>query len=241
MKIAVLVSLLLVLRAFSALETDGQDGVCSRQLNNSQNITVVAAPGAKGEPGTEGPQGPKGEQGENAPRGAPGKLGPAGPRGEKGDTGEQGPAGERGAPGTSPPAPPVVAFSVVRTSFLENPTGDTVVTYDVVLTNVGGAYNQETGKFVAEVGGVYFFTFTGMTRNVARKNYFLRLMKNGEKMVGLYESNGSQAHYQSSSNSAILQLQPGDEVYVLLGSGSYSLHSGANRYLTFSGYLIHAD
>ncbi|KAI8500952.1 positive regulation of adiponectin secretion [Branchiostoma belcheri] len=239
MKIAVLVSLLLVLRAFSALETD-QDGVCSRQLNNSQNITVVAAPGAKGEPGTGGPQGPKGEQGEKAPRGAPGKLGPAGPRGEKGDKGEQGPAGERGSPGTSPPAPPVVAFSVARTSILE-PSQDTVVTYDVVLTNVGGAYNRETGKFVTEVGGVYFFTFTGMTRNVARKDYFLRLMKNGEKMVGLYEINGSQAHHQSSSNSAILQLQPGDEVYVLLRSGSYSLYSNEHRYLTFSGYLIHAD
>ncbi|XP_078692138.1 caprin-2-like, partial [Branchiostoma floridae x Branchiostoma belcheri] len=211
-----------------------------RQLNNSQNITVVAAPGAKGEPGTEGPQGPKGEQGENAPRGAPGKLGPDGPRGEKGDKGEQGPAGERGAPGTSPPAPPVVAFSVARTPGLENLARDTVVTYDVVLTNVGGAYNQETGKFVTEVGGVYFFTFTGMTPNVARKNYFLRLMKNGEKMVGLYENNGSQAHHQSSSNSAILQLQPGDEVYVLLGRGHF-LFSNEHRYLTFSGYLIHAD
>ncbi|KAI8500950.1 positive regulation of adiponectin secretion [Branchiostoma belcheri] len=240
MKIAVLVSLLLVLRAFSALETD-QDGVCSRQLNSSHNITVVAAPGAKGEPGTEGPQGPKGEQGENAPRGAPGKLGPAGPRGEKGDKGEQGPAGERGSPGTSPPAPPVVAFSVARTSRLEKSSQDTVVTYDVVLTNVGGAYNRETGKFVAEVGGVYFFIFTGMTPSVARKTYYLRLMKNGEGMVGLHEHNGSQANSQSSSNSAILQLQPGDEVYVLMIGRSYSLYSSGHRHVTFSGYLIHAD
>eukprot|EP00058_Branchiostoma_floridae_P009983 XP_002595471.1 hypothetical protein BRAFLDRAFT_69143 [Branchiostoma floridae] len=238
MKIAVLVSLLLVLRTFAALETD-QGGVCSRQLNNSQNITVVAAPGAKGEPGTEGPQGPKGEPGERAPRGAPGKLGPVGPPSEKGDKGVQGPAGEKGAPGTSPPAPPVVAFSVARTSSLKKPSSDTILTYDVVLSNVGGAYNQETGKFVATVGGVYFFTFTGKAEYRASSSYFVHLMKNGSPMVGLYEYNGGSRHHQSSSNSAILQLQPGDEVWVELRSG-HSLDSDGSRYLTFSGFLINA-
>ncbi|XP_035694527.1 complement C1q-like protein 3 [Branchiostoma floridae] len=240
MKITVLVALLLVLRTFAALETDPEGGVCSRQLNNSQNITVVAAPGAKGEPGTEGPKGPKGEPGEKAPRGVPGKLGPVGPAGEKGDKGEQGPAGEKGAPGTSPPAPPVVAFSAVRTTKLEKPSSHTVLTHDVILSNVGGAYNQETGKFVATVGGVYFFTFTGMTPNLPNINYFVRLMKNGSPMVGLYENNGGSPHHQSGSNSAILQLQPGDEVWVLLWGG-HSLYSNSNRYLTFSGFLIHAD
>ncbi|XP_035694530.1 complement C1q-like protein 3 [Branchiostoma floridae] len=236
MKITVLVYLLLVLRTFAALETD-QGGVCSRQLNNSQNITVVAAPGAKGEPGTEGPQGEKGVIG------APGKLGPVGPAGEKGDKGEQGPAGEKGAPGTSPPGPPVVAFSVVRTTKLEKPSSHTVVTYNIVLSNVGGAYNQETGKFVATVGGVYFFTFTGMTLYLTllpNANYHVHLMKNGAKMVGLFENNGGSLHQRSSSNSAILQMQPGDEVWVELRSG-YSLHSDGSRYLTFSGFLIHAD
>eukprot|EP00058_Branchiostoma_floridae_P009986 XP_002595474.1 hypothetical protein BRAFLDRAFT_69140 [Branchiostoma floridae] len=237
MKIAVLVSLLLVLRTFAALETD-QGGVCSRQLNNSQNITVVAAPGAKGEPGTEGPKGPKGEPGEKAPRGAPGTLGPVGPRGEKGDKGEQGPVGEKGAPGTSPPAPPVVAFSVARTTKLEKPSSHMALTYDVILSNVGGAYNQETGKFVAKIGGVYFLTFTGMTPR-SRSNYFVRLMKNGANIIGLYEGNGGIPHHQSSSNSAILQLQPGDEVWVELRSG-HSLFSDSQRYLTFSGFLVHA-
>ncbi|XP_066283083.1 complement C1q-like protein 3 [Branchiostoma lanceolatum] len=179
--------------------------------------------------------------GEKGVSGAPGKLGPVGPRGEKGDKGEQGPAGEKGAPGISPPTPPVVAFSAVRTTGLEKPSSNTVLTYDIILSNVGGAYNQETGKFVATAGGVYFFTFTGMTPNVAHSNYFVRLMKNGIKMVGLHENNGGQSHYQSSSNSAILQLQPGDEVWVELDSHSRSLYSDGNRFLTFSGFLIHSN
>ncbi|XP_035682834.1 complement C1q tumor necrosis factor-related protein 3-like [Branchiostoma floridae] len=240
MKIALLVSFLLVLRALAALEADG-DGVCSRQLNNSQNITVVAAPGAKGEPGADGPQGPKGEPGDKAPRGVPGKLGPVGPKGVRGDTGEQGPAGEKGTPGTSPPVPPVVAFSVARTTRLTKVSSDTVVKYDVILSNVGGAYNEETGKFVAPVGGVYFFTFTGRIHPTDSKCYLL-LMKNGQRMVGLYESSGGEPHNhsQSSSNSAILYLQPGDQVWVRLSRG-HDLYSNSGRFVTFSGFLIHAD
>ncbi|XP_035694401.1 complement C1q tumor necrosis factor-related protein 3-like [Branchiostoma floridae] len=220
-----------------AEEAHEEDGSCSKQFNNNQNITVVAAPGPVGPKGDMGPRGYVGTPGEKGMMGAPGKLGPVGPAGEKGDKGEQGPAGEKG---TSPPAPPVVAFSVVRTTSLVNPEVNTVLTYGVILSNVGGAYNQETGKFVATVGGVYFFTFTGMTQNLPNTNYFVRLMKNGAKMVGLHENNGGSPHYQSSSNSAILQLQPGDEVWVELASGGRSLYSDGNRFLTFSGFLIHS-
>eukprot|EP00058_Branchiostoma_floridae_P009985 XP_002595473.1 hypothetical protein BRAFLDRAFT_69141 [Branchiostoma floridae] len=219
MNTAVVLSILILPAIFADEPTTpgGGTSTCSRQLHNSQNITVVA-PGAKGEPGTEGPQGQKGELGVKALRGAP---------------------GEKGAPGTSPPTPPVVAFSVARTTKLEKPSSNTVVTYDVVLSNVGGAYSQERGKFVATVGGVYFFTFTGMTLYLPNAIYFLCLMKNGAKMVSLLEINDQQSNGQSSSNSAILQLQPGDEVWVELGSDR-SLYSDSGKYLTFSGFLIHA-
>eukprot|EP00058_Branchiostoma_floridae_P010000 XP_002595488.1 hypothetical protein BRAFLDRAFT_69126 [Branchiostoma floridae] len=160
-----------------AEEDKVEDGSCSKQFYNNQNITVVTPPGPVGPKGDMGPRGYVGTAGEKGMMGAPGKLGPVGPAGEKGDKGEQGPAGEMGAPGTSPPAPPVVAFSVARTTSLSDPGVNTVLTYGVILSNVGGAYNQETGKFVAPVGGVYFFTFTGMTQNLPNTNYFVRLMK----------------------------------------------------------------
>ncbi|XP_066293025.1 complement C1q subcomponent subunit A-like [Branchiostoma lanceolatum] len=218
-----------------------EDGSCPKQFYNNQNITVVAPPGAVGPQGDMGPRGEKGEPGENGSRGAPGEIGPVGPRGEKGDKGEQGPAGEKGAPGNLA-VPPVVAFSVARTTSLAivGLGVDTVVTYDVILSNVGGAYNQETGKFVAEVGGVYFFTFTGMSLWASSESYFISLKKNGEKMVNLHENNGGRRQHQSSSNSAIFQLQPGDEVWVELKGYDNSLYSNDDRYLTFSGFLIHA-
>ncbi|XP_066289996.1 complement C1q-like protein 3 [Branchiostoma lanceolatum] len=236
-----LVSCLVYSNVSSAVDERDEDGFCSRQFNNNQNITVVAAPGPVGPKGDMGPRGHAGTPGTRGVRGAPGKLGPAGPRGERGGKGERGPAGERGAPGTSPPAPTVVAFSVARTTALSKPSFDTVLTYDIILSNVGGAYSYETGKFAATVGGVYFFTFTGMTQNPINSNYYIRLMKNGQKMVGLHENNGAQAQYQASSNSAILVLQAGDEVWVELDKSGRTLFSNVNRFLTFSGFLIHAN
>ncbi|XP_078694803.1 complement C1q tumor necrosis factor-related protein 5-like [Branchiostoma floridae x Branchiostoma belcheri] len=244
LSVTIVVCTLLYNGVSSAVEEKNEEGSCSRQLNNNQNITVVAAPGPAGPKGDTGPKGPAGTPGEAGVRGAPGKLGPVGPRGEQGDKGERGPAGEKGEPGTSPPAPPVVAFSVARTGTLNQPSSNTVLTYDVILSNEGAAYKVGTGKFVATVGGVYFFMFTGMTlyssSSSAARMYYLRLMKNGEMMVSLHEHNGGQNQYQSSSNSAILHLLPRDEVWVQLNSGR-ALYSDSDRYLTFSGFLIHAD
>ncbi|KAI8485937.1 positive regulation of adiponectin secretion [Branchiostoma belcheri] len=241
-QITLLVAVLLLstLMIHALAEEKVEEGSCAKQFNNNQNITVVAAPGPVGPKGDVGPRGHSGTPGEKGVSGAPGKLGPIGLRGEKGEKGEQGPAGEKGAPGTSPPASPVVVFSVVRTTSLLKPSSSTVMMYDTILSNVGGAYKQETGKFVATVGGIYFFTFTGMTPYAPHTNYFILLMKNGSKMVGLHENNGPQSQHQSASNSAILQLQPGDEVWVELQTTDRSLYSDSNRFLTFSGFLINS-
>ncbi|XP_078666664.1 complement C1q tumor necrosis factor-related protein 6-like [Branchiostoma floridae x Branchiostoma belcheri] len=236
-----MVCLLLVSLVTSEVPEDS----CSRQLNNSQNITVLAPAGAKGEQGAAGPQGLKGDLGDAGPRGAPGKLGPAGPKGERGHRGEPGPVGERGPSGVSPPAPPVVAFSVARTTGVRKTSSDTLVTYDTVITNVGGGFNKETGKFVAGIGGIYFFTFTGKTEWATKVSYKAHLMKNGEIVVSLHENNGDLRQTNSGSNSAVLQLSPGDQVWVRLGGDGRSFpgtisHPGS-RFLTFSGFLIHAD
>ncbi|XP_066295767.1 uncharacterized protein [Branchiostoma lanceolatum] len=208
-------------------------GSCSKQFSSDVNITVVAAPGQAGPKGDMGPRGHKGTPGEKGVAGDPGEQGPAGPTGEKGDTGERGPAGETGTPGVSPPVPTLVAFSVARTTNLESSNSSgTVVTYDDVLSNVGGAYDMATGKFVTKVGGMYYFTFSGMTKVI----YALELKKNGEMIVSMYESYPGER--QSSSNSAIVQLETGDAVWVELKMGENTLLSNGNRYVTFSGFLI---
>ncbi|KAI8479211.1 positive regulation of adiponectin secretion [Branchiostoma belcheri] len=234
MPAAVLVLLLgfLTLPTF-AEEVEIEEGSCSKYFNN--NITVVASPGPAGLKGDVGPRGDVGAPGEKGTRGAPGKQGPVGRRGEKGDKGEQGSAGEKGSAGDSPPVSPAVAFSVVQMTSLDLPP-DT--TKSVVLSNVGGAYHQETGRFEAAVGGLYFFTFTAMTEDFSDGRLWIYLTKNGEHTVGLHKNNSGKGNRESGSTSAVLQLQPGDAVWVEFDAGSRS--NSGERHLTFSGYLIHA-
>jgi len=47
-------------------------------------------------------------------------------------------------------------------------------------------------------------------------------------------------NYDYASNSAVLHLEPGDEVYIKLDGGK--AHGGNNnKYSTFSGFIIYAD
>ncbi|XP_066294217.1 C1q-related factor-like [Branchiostoma lanceolatum] len=220
-----------------------EEGSCSR-VHNDQNITVLALPGPRGHKGAMGARGHQGTPGVTGVAGDPGEQGLVGPTGEKGDAGEQGPAGETGTPGADAPARTVVAFCAARTDDIVRKTSassNEVVTYNVILTNLGEGYDKNTGKFTATVGGTYFFTFNGLTLFLAYASYYLRLVKNGEFVVGLYENNGPSKEHQSSSNSAIVRLEAGDQVWVELGKGGHSLSSAFHRYLTFNGFLIGTD
>ena len=47
-------------------------------------------------------------------------------------------------------------------------------------------------------------------------------------------------NYDYASNSAVLHLEPGDEVYVKLDGGK--AHGGNNnKYSTYSGFMVYAD
>ncbi|KAI8499225.1 positive regulation of adiponectin secretion [Branchiostoma belcheri] len=78
-----------------------------------------------------------------------------------------------------------------------------------------------SGKFVAPVAGIYSFTFNGMTRSVTSASYWIALIQNDLPRATL-------------SNTVILQLAAGDQVFVELRQGKY-LNSNFNRHVTFSG------
>lgn len=47
-------------------------------------------------------------------------------------------------------------------------------------------------------------------------------------------------NYDYASNSAVLHLEPGDEIYIKLDGGK--AHGGNNnKYSTFSGFMLYAD
>ncbi|XP_076871635.1 complement C1q-like protein 2 [Brachyhypopomus gauderio] len=111
--------------------------------------------------------------------------------------------------------------------------------YKHVITNIGDAYNPNTGIFTAPVKGVYKFEMYSFAHANPTHPVGTSLMKNGQQIlsahghqVGLYDI--------SSSNGTPLQLEAGDKVYVQLWEYKV-IYDNVNCHSTFTGHLLFAE
>ncbi|XP_063047134.1 complement C1q-like protein 4 [Engraulis encrasicolus] len=107
-----------------------------------------------------------------------------------------------------------------------------------VLTNVGGAYDSLSGVFTAPVAGVYFFTFTTYSW-VSEKDIGVRLMKNDEEVLLVWETQDKGDNEDYASNSVLLELVAGDRVFMRLKNGYQVAGSIYSNIHTFSGFLLY--
>ncbi|XP_078520520.1 complement C1q-like protein 3 [Lissotriton helveticus] len=190
-------------------------------------------------------QGPKGEPGR------PGKVGPRGPPGEPGPPGERGEPGRPGLPG--PPGTPGLnaAGAISAATYSTVPKiafyaglkrqheGYELLKFDDVVTNLGNHYDPTTGKFTCSIPGIYFFTYHVLMRGGDGTSMWADLCKNNQVRASAIAQDADQ-NYDYASNSVVLHLEPGDEVYIKLDGGK--AHGGNNnKYSTFSGFIIYAD
>ena len=110
-----------------------------------------------------------------------------------------------------------------------------IIKLDKIITKVGGGYidddnSADYGKFVASLNGTYQFNANFFNHN---KNIGADLIKNGVFITGA--NNGGSV---PASLSAILDLQQGDEVY-LVRPGWVPSNAEYGRYFaSFSGTLL---
>ncbi|XP_059583419.1 complement C1q-like protein 2 [Alligator mississippiensis] len=198
-------------------------------------------------PFVQGPKGDPGRPGKPGPRGPPGEPGPAGargPPGERGDAGKPGlPGLAAGSGGGEVTGALSAAFSGPKIAFyvgLKSPhEGYEVLKFDDVVTNLGNHYEPATGKFTCQVRGIYFFTYHILMRGGDGTSMWADLCKNGQVRASAIAQDADQ-NYDYASNSVVLHLDSGDEVYVKLDGGK--AHGGNNnKYSTFSGFLLYPD
>ncbi|XP_029911363.1 uncharacterized protein LOC115361839 [Myripristis murdjan] len=111
----------------------------------------------------------------------------------------------------------------------------TTLVFRYVVTNIGNAYNPNTGLFIAPVRGVYHFEFhvgAGGHRSYASSAF---LVKNGQFICSAWEEQPS--HYGSSSNGASLPLEVGDVVFLRLWKNT-RIFDNESHHSTFSGHLL---
>uniref|UniRef100_A0A8B9R7I3 Complement C1q like 1 n=1 Tax=Anas platyrhynchos TaxID=8839 RepID=A0A8B9R7I3_ANAPL len=195
--------------------------------------TLVQGPqGKPGRPGKPGPPGPPGE---------PGPPGAAGPPGARGEAGRPGPPGLPG-PGATGAVSTATYSTVPRVAFyagLKNPhEGYEILKFDDVVTNLGNSYDAASGKFTCAIPGTYFFTYHVLMRGGDGTSMWADLCKNGQVRASAIAQDADQ-NYDYASNSVILHLDAGDEVFIKLDGGK--AHGGNNnKYSTFSGFIIYS-
>ncbi|XP_033507598.1 complement C1q subcomponent subunit B-like isoform X1 [Epinephelus lanceolatus] len=111
---------------------------------------------------------------------------------------------------------------------------DTTLIYRTVITNIGNAYSPYTGIFTAPVAGVYYFTIFYHANG--HRPGMLLLYKNNQVMVMTDDHQCGYDTADNGGNAAFLQLQPGDQVYVLMRANTHVY--GSDVHTTFSGSLV---
>ena len=213
---------------------------------------VPGSPGAYGPPGNAGPRGEvgppglsmKGEKGEVGERGGPGAMGD---RGLTGSPGNAGPRGVQGPPGTGEKGEKgesgrstFAGFMVVKTSSQSSNSGDTV-TFDTVITDAGGNFNTSLNRFTCIIPGYYMFTFTiGASGDQGPR---VSLVKNGEAVARVHTHPSGTGivtkHRNTGSNSALVLLAAGDQMWLVKGNGEEVFGSSSHNWTTFTGVLLH--
>ncbi|MEQ2272254.1 hypothetical protein XENORESO_017570, partial [Xenotaenia resolanae] len=101
-----------------------------------------------------------------------------------------------------------------------------------VITNIGDAYNPQTGVFTAPLKGAYHFELHASNKDGSGPAAML--VKNGFKVISVW---GQKASFISVSNGATLLLKARDTVYVRLYE-EYSIFDNEDHLSTFSGHLL---
>uniref|UniRef100_A0A8C2Q3J0 Cerebellin 18 n=1 Tax=Cyprinus carpio TaxID=7962 RepID=A0A8C2Q3J0_CYPCA len=119
-------------------------------------------------------------------------------------------------------------------------TSNVSISYQSVSLNQGNGYNPALGTFTAPHAGLYSFSFTAYSNvgSAGQRLYQkMQLMKNGQLIASSWEDNREDSE-DSSSQTVLLQLRRGCQVYVELMSGR-QLCGDTQGQNTFSGYLVY--
>ena len=131
----------------------------------------------------------------------------------------------------------VAEFSVTTASEATYNNGDKIQ-FETILSNNGGYYNPHEHAFICPVKGVYHFA-CHITCNV---NSDLPIsIRMGEVTLVSARPILDGSFYGSGSASVITSCDQGAKVHLVSLVNGGMLCSNANKYSSFSGYLLHQE
>ncbi|XP_062606053.1 complement C1q-like protein 2 [Saccostrea cucullata] len=95
-----------------------------------------------------------------------------------------------------------------------------ILKFSHVITNLGNHYNPTDGIFIAPVHGLYMFHWTMNCYTSGSSHCGTSLMINGAEKVAIFSGEDGSGYHHTGSNSAILEVQEGDHVWIQTRSWS---------------------
>ncbi|XP_065133253.1 complement C1q-like protein 3 [Paramisgurnus dabryanus] len=105
--------------------------------------------------------------------------------------------------------------------------------YKKVFSNIGNAYDSNTGIFTAPVQGAYYFRFNAHTRSPF--NLGAGLFKNDVPQCSV--SSWKSTTHSNASNGVVLTLEPGDQVHIKVWRNA-QVYDNKDSLTSFSGFLL---
>lgn len=155
-----------------------------------------------------------------------------GTAGSPGIPGLMGPPGEPGEEGRYKQKHQSV-FTVTRQTS-QYPTSNSLVKFNIAITNPQGDYDTSTGKFTCKVPGLYYFVHhTSQTANLC-----LQLYRSDVKVTTFCDhlSNSKQV----TSGGVLLKLQVGEKVWLAVNDYNGMVGTEGSDSV-FSGFLLFPD
>ncbi|XP_069125520.1 uncharacterized protein [Argopecten irradians] len=128
-----------------------------------------------------------------------------------------------------------VAFYSYVKQRLSNLGHNQHIIFDKVVTNVGNAYDLQSGTFRCAVSGIYVFNVHLLA--LPGQDVDVKLVKNGS-VVGYVYAGGESGTFDHGGNTAIVELAEGDSVWV---QNEYTQHGTTIDffYTSFSGFMLY--
>jgi hypothetical protein len=130
-----------------------------------------------------------------------------------------------------------IAFSAYLDHALPHIGIGATIKCNQILHNEGNGYNAFTGVFTAPVTGAYFFTFTIHSHH---RETNVRLVLDGQNIVGAVIDTHTGFENNMASNSAIIHVNRGQVVWLeqIADKDGELISTPEYRQVTFTGFLL---
>ena len=135
--------------------------------------------------------------------------------------------------------PTTVAFYAQKSSNIpaSEATGHRVLVFDMVKTNIGNGYHPSTGVFMVPESGIYVFSWSFRNGNDDYHSTELMVNTGQEGIIYVDSADGSDI---TGTGVAVIHVNKGDDVFVRIGSVSYTgpINSDARGRCSFAGWKL---